>query len=88
MTDLPQSYNLVTAPLPIFIVVSHNNGLPQIGLRKRTTDVNLIKTIISCAFYGQPIILQPTFSDKVRALATLTEKGIIYREEDKYFFNI
>lgn len=72
------------------IVLTQKNNGPQIELRKAISNTDMIKTIISCAFHNRPIIVQPHFRDRTRALGTLQEKGIIYRDSEKeeYFFNI
>lgn len=75
-------------PIPIYIRICEKDDKPVIELRKIINDMNFIKSILSCAFHNQPIILQPTFSDKLRAISSLQEKGIIYKnnEDQKYYF--
>lgn len=75
-------------PLDINLVITQRNGKPSLELRKVTTDEEIIKQIISCAFHGKAAILRPTFKDPIRAIATLTEKGIIYKEQENYYFTI
>lgn len=67
---------------PIRIIVSDQNGHPIIELRKTIADPEIIKEVISCAFHERPLILQPSFTDKIRAINSLLEKGIIYKEQD------
>jgi len=74
---------------PISIVISERNDKPCLELRKVSTDTEIIKAIISCAFHGRPIIVQPTFNDKVKAIGSLLEKGIIYKGADgQYYFTL
>ena len=77
-------------PLSVYIVIMEKGNMPCIEIRKRTTNIDIIKTIISCAFHGRPIILMPTFSDKMRALSSLIQKGIIYKDKKsgEYCFTI
>jgi len=76
-----------TIAYPISIVISEKNDKPIIELRKNTSDPEIIKAIISCAFHNRPIIVQPTLNDKVKAIGSLLEKGIIYKGEDgQYYF--
>lgn len=86
MIDYPQQQKAPVAPVLISIVISQKNGLPCLELRKNTSDTKLIQAIITSAFHNRPMILQPQFSDRFKAIATLVEKGIIYREGDKYLF--
>lgn len=73
-------------PFEISIIVTHKNDLPCIELRRVTTNIDIIKTIISCAFHGQTIIVKPVFKDSMKSLNSLIEKGLIYRENNQYFF--
>lgn len=74
-------------PLPISIIVSKNNGVPMIELRKTITDVELIKLIVSSAYHEKALIIVPTFANKIRSLSSLIDKGFVYVEDDKYYFN-
>ena len=76
-------------PLTASIVVTDKNALPCIELRKITTKQEVIKHIISCAFHEVPIIIYPKFKDKLKAITSLIEKGILYYDKDQnqYFFN-
>lgn len=73
-------------PFNVSIVVTEKNNKPCVELRKTTTDRDTIKRIISCAFHEIPIIVIPKFNNKYHALASLGEKGIIYRKKEQYFF--
>jgi len=75
-------------PFEISIIVSHKNNKPYLELRRGVQNLDLIKLIISCAFHGRSIIVKPVFKDSMRGLNSLIEKGIIYRENDQYFFTI
>lgn len=73
-------------PYSINIIITENNGFPQIELRKRFRNEDIIKQIVSCALNEQPIIILPTFSDKMRALASLVDKGIMIKKENSFYF--
>lgn len=79
-TEMP----LVSIP----IIVKNRNSTPCILLRTHITDIDIIKKVISCAFHGRPIILMPIFTNKLRSLASLIEKGIIYRKGEEWYFLI
>ena len=68
------------------IIVTEKSGNPCIELRKATTNIDTIKTIINSAFEEKPIVIFPSFSNKLRAISSLTEKGIICMKNDKYYF--
>lgn len=80
----------------INLIITHKNGQPCLMLRRETTDNQIIKTVLQAAFHEKPIIILPTFNNKLQSINTLIEKGIIYKEIDtnkgelrtNYFFNI
>lgn len=77
------------APLvEIYLVISQKNSKPILELRRATTNMDLIKTILSCAFKEVPLIVMPTFSNKLKALSTLVDKGILYRRNNNYYFTL
>jgi len=63
-------------------------GSPALEIRKVVIDPEVIKTILKCAYHGVPIVVLPAFTNKLRSITTLMEKGIIYKEGDKLLFNI
>jgi len=74
-------------PLDIPLIVQCKNDLPAIELRRLTTDTELIKLLVRCAFHIQPITIQPMFTNRMMSLNALLDHGIIYREGDQFFFN-
>jgi hypothetical protein len=80
--------NKQNLPIPINIVVTTKDSCPALELRKTICDIDLIKLIISCAYHDRPVILQPSFNNKINAISALIEKGIVYREGDEFFFTI
>ena len=68
------------------IRVVEDHGYPVIELRRRVQEPVLVKAVLSAAFREQAIVLLPRFSDKVRSVASLCEKGLIYKEGDNYYF--
>jgi len=87
---LTKQLNSVSVP----IIISHQNGVPFISMRKRIilSDKNkeTIKAILSCAFHDYPCIVYPHFSDKIHAIGALCNSGIIYKNKEKnqYIYNI
>jgi len=89
--------NILTAdkihlPLDIPVIVTEKeqaNGVyPCIILKRYITSLDLIKSILSCAFHEQEIIVIPRFSNKLKSIGSLIEKGLIYYNEKdrKYYF--
>lgn len=85
---LPQQQVKTTAPLlvEVYLIISQKNNKPCIELRRSTTDYSLIKTILSCAFHEIPLIIMPTFSNKLKAVSNLVDKGILYKKNNNYYF--
>lgn len=78
-----------TPPIMINVIVSGDNNKPCIHLRRKTNDEALIKLLVQCAFYEQPLIMIPKFRDKFNSLASLTKQGILHKDkEGQYHFNI
>lgn len=76
-------------PFRINIIVTDRKGYPAIELRRTTSDPELIKNIVSCAYHQRPIIVMPSFSDYLKGMASLKRKGIIHQVENgKFYFNI
>jgi hypothetical protein len=71
----------------ISVVVTSKNNLPCIELRSSTNDIETIKKIVSSAWRRQPLIILPTFTDEIKSLNSLIEKGILYKDENgQYLF--
>jgi hypothetical protein len=71
------------------IIVTEKQCMPCIELRKSTTDIELIKIIISAAFHKKPILIFPKFTDELKSLRSMQSKGLIYfnNEDQKYYWN-
>lgn len=78
---------IISIPLNICVVVSVQDNKPCIWLRSQYTDVNVMRHIITAAFQGIPIVLLPSFSNRLRSISSLIEKGIIYEKDGTYYFN-
>jgi hypothetical protein len=76
----------VVLPLSLSVIATHKNNKPALELRGLTTNEDFIKAIVTCAYHGIPIIVMPTFNNKLRALSSLVDKGILYQEEGNYKF--
>ena len=83
---IPQNLNERFQALTLPITVSESKNLPCIILRRRIEDKEVLKVIVSCALHQQPIICLPIFSNPIKSMSTLIEKGIIYREKDQLYF--
>lgn len=75
-------------PLELSIVVTIKNDMPCLELRRTINTPELIKSVIQAAFHDRPIITQPTFRNKYSGIASLIEKGILYKEGEELFFTI
>lgn len=76
-------------PLTINLHITVRGNQPVLEMRRHILESDAIKTIISCAYYERPIIIQPIFQNKFRALASLIDKGILHRDEKgEYQYNI
>lgn len=64
--------------LDVKLRITHKDGKPQLEVRRRITDPEIIKTIISCALNGNPVVVHPTFTNYLNGINSLIEKGIIY----------
>jgi len=69
-------------PFTISVIVTQQRNQPCVELRRVTTDTEIIKSIISCAFHDRPIIVLPTFYNKMQSINSLLEKGIIYKDKE------
>lgn len=78
--------NKLNLPFTVCIIVSEKDNLPIIELRRATREKEIIKQIITAAFNDKPIIIQPIFTNRYKALASLIDKGIMYREGDSFYF--
>lgn len=70
-------------PLKVSVIVTSKNNKPQIELRRAISDLELIKLVVTAAFYGNDIIIVPTFTDTLQSINSLIDKGILYRHEIK-----
>jgi len=75
-------------PLSVKVYITQKNGMPAVELRTLTTDVPIVKRLISCAIHEQPVVIMPMFTDKIKSLASCIDKGILHTKEDEFFFNI
>jgi len=77
-------------PFEVGVIVTEKNNQPCIELRRNTSNIDIIKKIVSCAYHNQPVTVLPVFYNRMRSLSALVEKGLIYRNvmDGKYYFNI
>jgi len=79
---------VIKAVFQVNLIVSHKNNKPCLEIRRVTADTHLIKEILLSAFHNKPIIIQPVFTNRIKSMTTLIDKGIIYLENNEYFFTI
>ena len=78
MVDLPGKLKV----LDVSVITTSYNNQPAVEIRRVTNDPKLIKQIISCAFHDEAILILPTFRNKIKAISTLLDKGILYLDEE------
>ena len=71
--------NLQPEPFKVPLQVTIKQDKPYVELRAGTSNIEVIKAIISEAFHKRPIIVQPCFTDELKSMASMIEKGIVYR---------
>ena len=82
---IPNKHEILTIPVRVI----YKNNYPAIELRRILTDIDLIKNVVTAAFHEEPLILIPKFTDKLKSLTSLKEKGILYLDkENVYRFTI
>lgn len=72
--------------LELPITISDINGKPCLILKKSIIEMALIKTIVSASFHNQPLIILPKFTDKMKSINSLIQKGIVYRKPNGELF--
>lgn len=84
------NYERQILPFMCSVIVTHKNGLPAIELRRVTTNIEVIKPIVFCAMHNRDIIVRPSFTNQVKSLASLIDKGLVYydKESNEYKFTI
>lgn len=75
-------------PLGVSMIITDKAGKPCLELRKSIYDLEVIKNLISCAFHEKPIVIQPVFNDKLRAISSLINKGLIVYENEEFYFTL
>lgn len=87
---IPAPKNEHSLPFAVHLIVTQKNGMPLLEIRRATSDSETIQRIISCAFHRTPIIVLPTFTNEIKAISSLIDKGIIYKkkEDGQYYFTI
>lgn len=87
MNNEPQQQIL---PFACSVIITEKNGRPAIELRRVTTNIEIIKTIVWCAMNNRDVIIRPSFKDPYKSLAGLIQKGVVYRDKEtgQYKFTI
>jgi hypothetical protein len=75
-------------PINISVVITQKEGKPCIELRRAITETELLKLVVSCAFWGQPLVMIPKFNNSIKCMSSLVDKGVLYRKGDSYHFLI
>ncbi len=75
----------ITLNMPI--IVTQKNGQAQLELRRGVTDLETIKKLVECAFHSKTILILPSFTNKLKSISSLVDKGVLNLGKDgKYYF--
>ena len=61
----------------ISLIILRRDGVPNLELRRRTSDIETIKTLVSAALHNKPVIVLPVFRDRLQSLSGLVGTGIL-----------
>lgn len=75
-----------TNPIKVNIIVSKKKDTHCIEVRRTIINYDLIKQIILAGLNEEPMIMVPSFNNKLQSLNSLVDNGIIYLENGKYKF--
>jgi len=80
----------IDLPFEVNLSISEKNGKPYLEVRRGTDNPEIIKKIINSALKREPIILYPKFTYPMKSIATLIEKGVLWKnpETQQLEFNI
>jgi len=71
------------------VQITNLKGKPCLEMRKKFTNPDVIKNIVSSAWHDQSIVIMPIFNDKVNALGSLIKTGILYKDKNgQYKFTV
>lgn len=70
----------------INLSIWEKNSQPAVEIRKIITDPKLLRYVVLSALEETPIVIQPKFTDKLRSINTMIDKGIMFYEKGQYFF--
>lgn len=84
-----KSTNLLQTPLRLSVWITQRNGTPLLILNRETSNIDIIRGVIEAALYNQTIVVLPQFTDRIKSINSMLEKGILYydNEKDNYAFN-
>jgi hypothetical protein len=68
--------------LAVSVLIIEKGGKPAVELRACTTDTEIIKQIVRCAWHNNPATIMPRFTNFPQSLSSLVEKGILYVAPD------
>lgn len=77
-----------TKPIIVYLTAQKYQGQASVMLRRSITDMAIIKEILSAAEHETPIVILPTFSNRLHVLSSCAELGILRHDkvQDKWFF--
>ena len=80
----------MSKPIRVNVIISCKNGKPAVLMQRLTTDTEIVKLICSAAYRDETVVILPQFTDKLKGLSSMIQKGIIAlnKETQEYEFLI
>jgi len=69
-------------PIEMPVVVTKRRGKPQIELRRRTTDEEIIRLLVEKAINREALVIVPRFTSMIESVSSLIQKDILYRDRE------
>jgi hypothetical protein len=69
--------NNIALEIPLTIFERKSLSCPAVKITKEVYDVELIKILVHCAYHNLPIVIVPKFTNKLKSISCLVEKGLL-----------
>jgi len=82
MTDQIPTKDMIS----VKVLVSKKQNKPVVEIRRYISNLDEVKTIISCAFHSQPMMILPEFNDRIKTLRQLQHVGLVFYNKETHQF--
>lgn len=82
----PEGHTQTINLFEVSLLIQEKGGKPAVELRSITTNTEIIKQIVSCAYHNRPILIMPKFTNTMQSLNSCIEKGILYVDNGQFYF--